>query len=119
MGLFVHHIRFDSSPPSEEALRGELIRQTGSAYGLDGFALEGNVVEIAVMLEPVTGPYAVKILLGWGGVYLDFGTSKPHDPRLPAYVREPWLAWPWWKRAGIHVLFLLGLFSTALPRPKR
>ncbi len=119
MGLFAFRIRFDSALPSEAMLRAELLRQAGSATGLDGFAIKNNIVEITTDLNPVTRPYAIKILLDLGGVYLDFATGEPRDIQLPAYVREPWPAWPWWKRAAIHARFHLGMLSTALPRHRR
>jgi hypothetical protein len=121
MGLFVYRVRFDSAPPSEVALRAQLTQQAGSAYAdaLDDFDLKGNIVEITAALNPVTGPYAVKILLDLGGAYLDFSTREPCDPQLPEYVCKPWPAWPWWKRAGINARFLLGLLSTALPLHRR
>lgn len=116
MGLFIFRVRFDSAPPSEAALRAELVQQVGSSAGLDGFEVENNVVEVTTLLDSVTQPYTIKILRDWGGTYVDFATGKPGDAPLPDYVRKPWLAWSWWTRTSIHVRFQLGLLSTALPR---
>ncbi len=119
MGLFAFRIRFESEPPSEAVLRAELVRQAGSAIGLDSFEVENNVVEITTDLNPVTRPYAIKILLDLGGAYLDFATGEPRDAQLPAYVRQPWPTLPWWTRAYIHARFHWGLLSTALPVQQR
>jgi hypothetical protein len=116
MGLFVFRIKFDSVVPSEAVLRAELLRQAGSAEGLDSFEIRGNLVQITATLDPVTRPYAIKVLLDLGGVYVDFATGEPRNPHLPGYVHRPWSAWPWWTRASIHARFHLGLLSTALPR---
>jgi hypothetical protein len=119
MGLFAFRIRFDSAPPSEAVLRAELLRQAGSITGLDAFEIKNNTVEITTDLNPVTRPYALKIPLDLGGVYVDFATGEPRDAKLPAYVRAPWRAWPLWTRASIHARFHLGLLSTALPLRRR
>jgi hypothetical protein len=119
MGLFVICIRFDSVVPSEALLRSELLRQAGSAMGLDSFEIKDNIVQITTTLDPVTRPYAIKALMELGGVHVDFATGEPRDPQLPEYVRKPWRAWPWWTRARIRVRFHLGLLSTALPRGRR
>lgn len=116
MGLFAFCIRFDSVVPPEAVLRAELLRQAGSAAGLDGFEVTGNTVLVTTTLDPVTLPYALKILLDLGGVNVDIVTGESGDPKLPEYVHQPWLAWPWWTRASIHARFHLGLLSTALPR---
>jgi hypothetical protein len=118
MGLFVIRMRFDSVVPSESVLRSELLRQAGAERGLDSFEIRDNIVQITTTLDPVTRPYAIKVLVDLGGVYLDFGTGEPRDPQLPEYVRQPWRAWPWWTRARILTLFHLGLLSTALPRDR-
>ena len=93
-----------------------LLRQAGSTTGLDSFEIEDNVVQITTTLDPVTRPYAIKVLLDLGGAYVDFRTGEPCDPHLPEYMHQPWQAWPWWKRANIRAPFYLGLLSTALPR---
>jgi hypothetical protein len=111
MGLFVFRVRFESAIPSEALLRAELQRHAGSAFGLDSFEVKGNIVQIATTLDPVTRPYAIKILLDLGGVYVDFTTGEPRDPHLPPYVTQPWPAWPWWTRASIQLRFQLGLLA--------
>ena len=119
MGLFAFRIRFDAEVPSEAILRAELVRQAGSVTGLDSFEIEDNIVQVTTTLDPVTRPYAIKVLLDLGGIYVDFATGEPRDPHLPEHVRRPWRAWPWWTRASIHARFHLGLLSTALPRQRR
>jgi hypothetical protein len=119
MGLFAFRIRFDSALPSGALLRSELLRQAGSEAGLDSFEIRGNIVQVMTTLDPVTRPYAIKVLLGLGGVYVDFATGEPRDPQLPEYVQRPWPAWPWWTRASIQARFHLGLLSTALPRHRQ
>ena len=119
MGLFIIRMRFDSVVPSEAVLRAALLRQAGSAEGLDSFEIEDDIVQITTTLDPVTRPYAIKVLTDLGGIHVDCGTGEPRDPHLPEYVRQPWRAWPWWKRASIHARFHLGLLSTALPRHRR
>jgi hypothetical protein len=116
MGLFAFRIRFDSVVPSEAVLRAELLCQVGSAAGLDSFEVRDNIVQITTTLDPVTQPYAIKVLLDLGGIYVDFPTGEARDPHLPEYVHQPWSTWPWWTRASIHARFHLGLLSTALPR---
>ena len=115
MGLFAFRIRFDSGVPSEAALRAELLRQAGSVAGLDSFEIRDNIVQVMTTLDPVTRPYAIKVLMDLGGVHVDFATGEPRDPELPEYVCQPWRAWPWWTRASILARFHLGLLSTALP----
>jgi hypothetical protein len=115
MGLFAFRIRFASVVPTEAVLRAELLRQAGSATGLDSFEVRDNIVQITTTLDPVTRPYTFKVLQDLGGVYVDFATGEPRDPHLPEYVQQPWSAWPFWTRASIHARFHLGLLSTALP----
>lgn len=119
MGLFISRVRFAAAPPSEAAVRAALVQQVGSSDGLDEFEIRDNVVQVTTALDPVTQPYAIKILLDAGGVHIDFATGRPCIAHLPDYVSKPWLAWPWWTRTRIHVLFQLGLLATALPNHGR
>jgi hypothetical protein len=119
MGLFLLRFSFDSPPPSEQELRAELARQIGTLDGLDSVAIDGGLVELTTLLEPVTAPYAVKVLLDFGGTQLDIGSGAPRPSRLPDYVSQPWPSLPWWKRASIHARFQLALLSTALPGRRR
>jgi hypothetical protein len=116
MGLFMIRARFDGPPPSEEAFRRELAALAGDIHALDGVHIDGNLLEVTTMFDGKTYPYACKLILRLGGQLLDFRTLEPRTQWLPAFVERPWHEWPWWKRALIHVQFLLGLASTALPR---
>ena len=118
MGLFVDRVRFDSDPPSEEVIRRELLARVGSSYELDSMEVHSHEIEVNTMMDPVSRPYVLKILLEKGGVLLSFPTGEPVDPHLPSYVDTPWRSLPPWKRAWIFTLFYLGLLSTAFPRKR-
>jgi hypothetical protein len=119
MGLFVDRVRFDGEPPNEEVIRRELLERTGSSYGLDSIVRHPHEVVVNTMLDPVTRPYVLKILVEKGGVLLSFATGEPLDQRLPSYVETPWRSLPLWRRAWIFTLFNLGLLATALPPGRR
>jgi hypothetical protein len=115
LGLFIDRIRFVSPPPSDDVLLGELARRTGSAYGVDSIERTGTELQVCTMLDPVTRPYLLQILMEHGGVPLDYRSGEPRAVELPAYVAVPWRKQPLWKRTWIRILFLVGLLGTALP----
>lgn len=115
MGLFIDRVRFASPPPSDEVLLAELATRTGSSYGVDSIARSGTEIQVCTMLDPVTRPYLLQILMEHGGVPLDYRSGEPWALELPAYVDVPWRRQPLWKRTWIRILFLVGLLGTALP----
>jgi hypothetical protein len=115
MGLYMIRARFAHAAPSEETFRRELQAELGSLGGLEGFESDGPVVEVRTMLDPVTRPYAIKVLERLGGQHLDARTLEPSDPKLPEFVSKPWHEVPAWRRASIRVRFQLGLLASALP----
>jgi hypothetical protein len=119
LGLFIDRIRFESPPPSDEVLLAELALRTGSAYGLDSIERTGTELQVCTMLDPVTRPYFMQILMEHGGVPLDYRSGEPTVLDLPAYVDVPWRKQPLWKRSWIHLLFVVGLLGTALPPRKK
>jgi hypothetical protein len=114
MGLIRIHARFPDSPPSEDAFRRELVLEVGDDVGLESFQVDGNLVQVQTMLDPVTEPYAVKVLQRLGGVMVDSQTHEPKVRALPGFVSRPWRDWPMWKRAVIHVGFQLALVTGAV-----
>lgn len=116
MGLLVLRVGFDDAAPSEETFRAALASEIGDLYGLETFGLDGNVVEVATMMDPVTFPYALKVLLRLGGTPVAAAREKA-QPQLPAYTSQRWVDLPWWKRTWIRTLFLLGLAWSAIPAP--
>lgn len=114
MGLMVYKVRFPGgAPPSEKEFRRELAALVGSISALDEYVVEGETATITTMMQPVLGPYALKLLLDRGGQYVDVLEGRPLPARLPYFTQKPWRAWPWYTRLGIH----LG-FHAALLRPR-
>lgn len=110
MGLLIIRARFGGRPlPSEEVFRAELLRQLGSLRGLESFTVGGengdepDAVDVATDLNGLTHDYALKVLSDLGGE-LQGASQRP-----PWYVARPWKEWPWWRRAGLRVLQLVGV----------
>jgi hypothetical protein len=119
MGLFVVTARFEGKPPTEEAFRAALVSEIGSLDALETFSVEGDVVEVATMMDPVTYPYATKVLLQLGGTLMSKRAGEPVKAKLPGYTARRWVDLPWWRRAGIRVTFLLGLAWEAIPTQEK
>lgn len=114
MGLYSIQARFEGEPPSEAAFRAELRGEVGNDDGLDGYTVDGNLVELRTTVDPVTLPYAAKVLQRFGGTVLDRRTREPVVPNLPKFVSRPWNALPLWTRFAVHLVFQLGLITSAL-----
>jgi len=71
MGLMMYTVRFPGgAPPSEEAFRRELAELAGSLAALEGYDASGETAVVTTMMQPVLGPYALKLLLERGGQYV-------------------------------------------------
>ena len=111
MGLYMDTFAFSGSPPSVEELQQELRARIGGLSGLEGYVVEGQRAELSCMLDPVTRPYGVALLLERGGVLIDRRTGAPISPCLPTYVDRPWVSFGLWWRFSTRVRYLLGLFQ--------
>jgi hypothetical protein len=118
MGLFLIRAKFEGEPPTEQTFRAELLRELGDISGLEGFDVDGKLVEVRTMMDATTYPYAIKVLLRLGGNYVDALTLEPREPKLPAFVERRWRDWSLWARARIRLGFLLSVFATALPKER-
>ena len=108
MGLMTYKVRFpNGAPPTEEEFRRELA-------ALEEYEVRGDKAVVTTMMQPVLGPYAIKLLLERGGQYVSSIDGQPLPTSLPSFTQRPWRAWPWYTRLSIHVGF-----HAALLRPPR
>jgi len=115
MGLMAYAVRFPGgAPPPEDVFRRELSALTGSLSALESYEVEGDTARVMTMMQPVLGPYALKLLLDRGGEHVDPFDGEPRPIHLPAFTERPWRSWPWYTRLRIH----LG-FHSALLLPRR
>ncbi len=116
MGLMAYAVRFPGgAPPPEEEFRRALKELVGSLSALESYEVEGDTARIMTMMQPVLGPYAVKLLLGRGGEYVDPFDGQPRPIPLPAFTERPWRSWPWLTRARIHLGFHAALLAPSRP----
>lgn len=76
MGLLLFRVRFWEHPPTEDAVRAELLRRVGSTVGLDSFVVKGHIVEVTTDQGPVVSACVLKILLDLGGEEISSTTPR-------------------------------------------
>lgn len=114
MGVMIYAVRFSGgAPPSEEEFRRELTALVGSIAALESYEVKGDTATVATMMQPVLGPYALKLLLDRGGEHVDPFDGRALPAVLPPFTRRRWRDWPWLTRLRIH----LG-FHASLLRPR-
>jgi hypothetical protein len=116
MGLMTYTVRFPGGlPPTEEEFRRELAALAGSLAALEEYEVRGDTAVVTTMMQPVLGPYAIKLLVERGGQYVSSIDGQPLPTSLPSFTHKPWRAWPWYTRLSIH----MGFHAALLRPPQR
>ncbi|HMA91252.1 MAG TPA: hypothetical protein VKP30_01140 [Polyangiaceae bacterium] len=118
MGLYMDHFRFDGALPDLDAVKSEVERRIGSAWGLDGLEVKGQTVCAYTMLEPFTRPVTCAVLQELGGQYVDLN-GEPRALPIPEWAHRPIREMRWSERMAVRYRWWAWFFGTARNKGRR
>lgn len=100
---------FQDVAPSREVFLRSLRPYVGLS-GIESYRVNGRRIELSCMLDPYTRPYACAILSELGGRFIDDGSGRPGNLRLPWYASLPQNVMPAWARLKIGLGWYRSMF---------